>query len=68
MAFKLFKANIKVEETKDNLQSILEKMQNIYYKLDIDGKILELSSSALELYGYDSLEEMIGRSASSLSV
>jgi len=64
MAFKLFKANIKVEETKDNLQSILEKMQNIYYKLDIDGKILELSSSALELYGYDSLEEMIGRSAS----
>ncbi len=62
MAFKLFDANLQIEETKGSLQSILENMQNIYYKLDANGKILELSSSAVELYEYDSLEEMIGKS------
>ena len=56
-------AEEKLRESEGNLRSIFENMQDIYYKLDANGKILVASPSAVKLYKYDSLDEMIGKQA-----
>ena len=59
----LRKSEEKFRESEGNLRSIFENMQDVYYKLDTNGKILEASPSAVKLYKYDSLDEMIGKQA-----
>ncbi len=53
----------KLKESEENLLSIFDNMQDIYYKLDVNGTILAASPSAVKLYKYDSLDEIIGRQA-----
>ncbi len=48
----------------DNLRSIFDNMGDVYYQLDKNGIITSASPSALALYKYDSLDEIIGRHAS----
>ena len=56
-------AENKLKESEENLRSIFENMQDIYYRLDAKGKILAASPSALKLYKYNSLDEIIGKPA-----
>jgi len=60
MAFKLFEASQKVHASEENLRSIFNNMHDIYYKLDSNGKIVEASPSAVELYEYNSLDDLKG--------
>jgi PAS domain S-box-containing protein len=41
-------------------RGILENVQDAYVRADLDGRILMVSPSAASLYGYASMEEMIG--------
>jgi two-component system cell cycle sensor histidine kinase/response regulator CckA len=41
-------------------RGILENVQDAYVRVDLDGRILMVSPSAVGLYGYGSMEEMIG--------
>ena len=41
-------------------RGILENAQDAYVRADLDGRILMVSPSAVGLYGYGSMEEMIG--------
>ena len=53
-------------EVEDKYRSILENIQDAYIRADKDGKIIMVSPSAVKLYGFSSLNEMIGLSALSL--
>ncbi|RLD77855.1 MAG: hypothetical protein DRJ10_11255, partial [Bacteroidetes bacterium] len=53
-----------IQESEEQLRSIFENMQDVYYKLDANGKILLASPSAVELYKCNSLDEIIGKQAS----
>jgi len=53
-----------LRDSEERLRSIFENMQDVYYKLDTNGKILTVSPSAVELYKYNSLDEIIGKQAS----
>jgi len=56
-------AETKFKESEENLRSIFENMQDVYYRLDAKGRILAASPSALKLYKYNSLDEIIGKQA-----
>ncbi|MCP3875381.1 MAG: PAS domain S-box protein [Desulfobacteraceae bacterium] len=59
-AFSRKRAQINLKVSEENLRSIFENIQDIYYKVDQKGKVLAASPSALKLYGYKSLDEIIG--------
>ncbi|MEI6452521.1 MAG: PAS domain S-box protein, partial [Actinomycetes bacterium] len=48
------------------LRGILDNMQDAYVRTADDGRFVMVSPSAARMYGYDSVEEMIGLPASSL--
>ncbi len=48
------------------ISGILENMQDVYFRVDLQGHFLLLSSSAHRLYGYDSHEDMMGACAADL--
>lgn len=41
-------------------RSIIENMQDVYYRANIEGNLDMISPSALNVFGYDSLDEIIG--------
>ena len=53
-------------ESEALLCGILDNMQDAYVRTDGDGRFLMVSPSAARLYGYDSVEEMVGLPAASL--
>jgi len=55
-----------VKESEALLRGILDNMQDAYVRTDGDGRFVMVSPSAVRMYGYDSVEEMIGLPASSL--
>ena len=48
------------------LRGILDNLQDAYVRTDRDGRFILVSPSTARMYGYDSVEEMIGLPASSL--
>jgi PAS domain S-box-containing protein len=45
----------------ENYRSVIENIQDVYYRSDRDGKVIIASPSALSLFGYASLDEIIGK-------
>jgi two-component system, cell cycle sensor histidine kinase and response regulator CckA len=48
------------------LQSILDNVQDAYFRAGADGRFIMVSPSAVRLYGYDSVDEMVGLPALTL--
>ena len=46
----------------ENYRSVIENIQDVYYRSDRDGKVIIASPSALSLFGYASLDEIVGKS------
>ena len=44
-------------------RSVIENIQDTFYRTDIDGNLTMMSPSGAALFGYDSVDEMIGLSA-----
>ena len=49
-------------------RSVIENIEDVYYRSDSEGKLLMGSSSGAKLFGYDSVDEMIGLPLESLWV
>ncbi len=56
----------KLQKSEDRYRSILENLQDAYFRADKEGNIIMVSPSAAIMYRYDSIEEMIGIKAVSL--
>jgi PAS domain S-box-containing protein len=48
------------------LRGILDNMQDAFFQADLAGRFVEVSPSAPPMYGYDSVEEMLGLPAETL--
>jgi PAS domain S-box-containing protein len=49
-----------LRESEENYKAIFEHIIDVYYRSNMDGKLVMLSPSGKDLLGYDSVEEMIG--------
>ena len=50
-----------LKESESSFRFINEHMSDVYYRAGNDGKIIATNPAALKLYGYDHLEELIGK-------
>lgn len=46
----------------EEYKSIFENLTDIYYRADINGKLIKVSPSCLDVFGYSSIDEVIGGS------
>ncbi|MCH8292534.1 PAS domain S-box protein, partial [Candidatus Poribacteria bacterium] len=51
-----------LKQSEEKYKSILERMIDVYYRSDMRGNLTMVSPSGVELLGYDSSADMIGRS------
>ena len=59
-------AEAALRESEERHRSIIEQLNDVYYRTDRDGRITMLSPSAAHLYGFASTSEMIGQPIESL--
>jgi PAS domain S-box-containing protein len=50
-----------LRESEEKYRTIIENIQDIFYRTDLTGKIMMLSPSAAKLAGYDSLDQILGK-------
>ncbi|MFH0962826.1 MAG: PAS domain S-box protein, partial [Planctomycetota bacterium] len=55
-----------LRESEERHRSIIEQLNDVYYRTDRDGRITMMSPSAAHLFGFPSTSEMIGRPIESL--
>jgi diguanylate cyclase (GGDEF)-like protein/PAS domain S-box-containing protein len=55
-----------LEASEARYRSVVANMQDALYRTDADGMVVMASPSAVNLLGYDSVDELLGRRASSL--
>jgi len=53
-----------LRESEERYRGIIENVLDVYYRTDKDGKISMVSPSGLTLLGYDSIDELAGKSIS----
>jgi len=56
----LKKSEAALKESEEKYRTILENIQDVYYRSDKDGNLILASPSALTVFGYDTLEELYG--------
>ncbi len=54
-----------LRESESRYRSIIENIQDTFYRTDVHGNLIFISASGAKLLGYDSPEELIGRHSSS---
>ncbi|MBU1231140.1 MAG: PAS domain S-box protein [Proteobacteria bacterium] len=52
-----------LRESEERYRSIIQNMQDIYYRTDEKGRLVMFSPSVLAMLGYDSTDELLGRPA-----
>jgi PAS domain S-box-containing protein len=55
-----------VRQSEEWLRGILDTVHNVYLRADVNGRVVRVSPSAAQLYGYDVIDDMIGLPAESL--
>jgi PAS domain S-box-containing protein len=55
------RAELALRESEEKYRTIIENIQDIFYRTDLTGKITMLSPSAAKLAGYDSLDQILGK-------
>lgn len=60
------RAELELQKRERQVRSILENMQDTYIQSDLEGRVLLVSPSAPRMFGYDSVEEMMGLSTATL--
>ena len=55
-----------LRESEERYRTIINDMQDIFYRTDLTGKITMLSPSAARLAGYDSNDQILGRDVTSV--
>ncbi|MFA7402658.1 MAG: PAS domain S-box protein [Pelobacteraceae bacterium] len=49
-----------IQESEERYRTIVENMQDVYYRADTEGKLVMVSPSGAEMLGYDSVEQILG--------
>ncbi len=49
-----------LRKSEKEYRSVIENIQDVFYRSDINGRLIMGSPSGVEIFGYDSMEEMIG--------
>ncbi|HII97691.1 MAG TPA: PAS domain S-box protein, partial [Methanoregula sp.] len=57
-----------LRESEEKYRTILENMQDLFYRTDLDGKITMISPSGVRYAGYDSADVLIGQNAAAIYV
>jgi PAS domain S-box-containing protein len=57
-----------LKESEENYRTIIENMQDLFYRTDLTGKITMISPSGVRFAGYDSPDELIGMDAAAMYV
>jgi PAS domain S-box-containing protein len=57
-----------LRESEEKYRTIIENMQDMFYRTDMQGRITMISPAGVKLAGYNSLEEMIGLNARDMYV
>jgi len=60
------RAEAALRESETRLCGILDNLQDAYFQADLSGHFMSVSPSAVQMFGYDSVEEMIGLPAETL--
>ncbi len=55
-----------LRESEEKYRTIIDEMQDMFYRTDLAGKITMLSPSAALLAGYDSIDQLIGQDVNSV--
>jgi len=55
------KAEQALIDSEEHYRGIIENVIDAYYRTDIDGNIIMFSPSGLSIFGYDSLDEILGK-------
>jgi len=50
-----------LKESEERYRSVIENTQDVFYRSDAQGNLVMVSPSALQIFGYDSLDEIIGK-------
>jgi PAS domain S-box-containing protein len=57
----VFRKTRELAESEERYRSIIENMQDVYYRSDAEGRLTMLSHSGVGLLGYDNTEQMLGQ-------
>jgi len=57
-----------LRESEEKYRTIIEEMQDMFYRTDLDGRITMISPAGVKLAGYDSVDELIGQNARDMYV
>ncbi len=49
-----------LEQSEEHYRSIIQNMQDVYYRSDAEGRLTMISPSGAELLGYDGVEKVLG--------
>ncbi len=60
------RAELALRESEENYRSIIENMQDIFYRTDLEGTITMVSPNGIRIGGYDSPDSLIGQNVSVL--
>jgi len=60
------KAEKALRKSEANYKSIIDNLTDVYYKADANGKLIFASRSSLAMFGYSSMNEIIGNSIENL--
>jgi PAS domain S-box-containing protein len=61
-------AEAALRESEKKYRSVIENVQDVFYRTDFNGRLLMSSPSGAKMFGYGSVDEMIGISLSTLWV
>jgi PAS domain S-box-containing protein len=57
-----------LSQSEEKYRMIIENMQDMFYRTDLEGRITMISPAGVKLAGYSSLEELIGQNARDMYV
>jgi PAS domain S-box-containing protein len=61
----VLEAQTALHESSERYRSVIQNLQDVYYRTDAEGRVIMTSPSALELFGYQSMDELLGRTTES---
>ncbi|OGR40594.1 MAG: hypothetical protein A2051_09240 [Desulfovibrionales bacterium GWA2_65_9] len=53
--------SLEATESRERYRSVIQNMQDVYYRTDAEGRLVMVSPSGLKLFGYESEDQVLGQ-------